>query len=113
MAHKTPVTKTITSRSFTLTTNSFCFDFTWRKVEIEEPPPAPARPSSKETFAQMLNRTQISGLLCAAPAGALPAARPIPVSLGPLAPPSGAYVGRNYRQAGMLSPKTDDSDYYV
>lgn len=119
MARKTPRTKTITSRSLTLTTSNFCFDFTWRKVELEEPDQSPLRvpallpPQKKqESFASILRRKQIDDLIAPRDEAA-PELTP-PIAAGPLAPPSKAQAWRSYRQASLLEIATDpDKDGYV
>lgn len=116
MARKTPKAKTITSRSFTLTTNSFCFDFTWRRVEMEDSAQSPLRVSSAscapqaEDFATMLKRKQITELI--APLDdRLPPSKTLPISLGPLAPPSNAQVCRTYGRVNLPDKDTDDEGY--
>ncbi len=115
MARKPPRTKTITSRSLTLTTSNFCFDFTWRKVEVEESEQSPLRGGIKpspppESFAQLLQRKQITQLIAPIGEGA-PPSHPLPVALGPLAHPSSAQVCRTYRQVSLLDAGQDDDDY--
>ena len=121
MARKTPRTKTITSRSLTLTTNNFCFDFTWRKVEMEEPDQSPLRgpvtraPASapqQENFASVLHRKQITELI--APDGVqMPPSKTLPLALGPLAAPSNAQVCRTYSKVGANAGSDDDDDSYI
>ena len=105
MARKPPSTKTVTSRSLTISTNNFCLDFTWRKVEMQEHETTPARsytPPRQQSFADVLNRKQITELL--APSSQEPRilADPLPISLGPLAGPSPAQAIRSYRKTAML-----------
>jgi hypothetical protein len=109
MARKTPSTKTVTSRSLTISTPNFCFDLTWRKVEIEVPAPPPADRAAAPhppgaSFAETLRRKQIGQLL-----GPLqePEVRAelLPLSLGPLARPSRAEVCDLYQRASHLLPE--------
>jgi hypothetical protein len=105
MARKNPTTKTVTSRSLTISTPNFCFDLTWRKVEIEMPLPLPAKSRAPgppaPDFAETLQRKQVSQLL-----GPLrePSClgQPLPVSLGPLTGPSQAQVCGHYQRAADL-----------
>jgi hypothetical protein len=108
MARKTPSAKTITSRSLTISTANFCFDLTWRRVEMELPLPRErVYRSPGPDFAEILNRKQISQLL-----GPLDqprvAADPVPVAPGPLAGPSQAEVCGQYRRVARWREEEEE-----
>jgi hypothetical protein len=112
MARKTPSAKIVTSRSLTISTANFCFDLTWRKVEIELPSPpltrlSPAPRPAHPNFAETLERKQISQLLRPPPETLVTAQSP-PLSLGPLAGPGRAQVCDCYRRAARLIERDSD-----
>lgn len=116
MARKPQKTKTITSRSLTLSTNKFCLDFTWRKVEIEEDasplrqPPIRNIDASRENFAAVLERKQITSLVAPTHEDISPY-RTLPISLAPLSQPSGSQVVRKYGYSREPASDPDKDDY--
>ena len=116
MARKTPKTKTITSRSFSLSTGGFSLDFKWRKVEITEESQdvSPLRghisPPKRENFAQVLERKQITNLVAPANEDISPY-RTLPISLAPLRGPSNSQVINTYNRARRQTADPDKDDY--